>query len=125
MSDHAVSEPWRLSLIESILHSGTFGILIVIAILLMTAVGIGSVLARRLTVATTVLPLPAILGVMFYSFCIWRTVPEILHSPGVRDPNWYFYLSSDAALIAFLGCVSSVILFVLTMVASIGKRNES
>lgn len=102
-------------MVESILHSGAFGILVVLVILALLALAVGSVVMRKLDVSKTIFPLPAILGWAFYSFCIWRTVPEILHSPGVRDPNWYFSVTSDAAFISFVGCVCSVLIFILNV----------
>jgi hypothetical protein len=116
------AEIWRSNVIQSILHSGTFGITIYALIIASILLAILCACRGWRDIARAIMPLPAISGVALYAFVIWRSIPERLHAPGVGDPNWYFYMTSDAGFIMFSGCVASVAILALNLTRDLIKQ---
>ena len=111
-------------MIQSVLHSGPFGIIIVLTILALVGLAIWSVFSGKSHIANAIIPIPAILGLTFYSYTIWWTVLQIQYSGSVGDQYWYFYRTSDAGFISFIGCVSSIIVLFLKLCASLYTKEK-
>jgi len=99
-----------MSILEVIMHAGPVGIFAILVMLIVSILGVVMASRGNSLVAASLLPVPVICAAMFYGYTIWIKVINFLHEPGVKDPNWYFYMTGEAGMFILVGGTLSLVL---------------
>ncbi len=116
------SEILQMTIIERVLHSGSVGIAVLLVIVLSAILCIITNRQRKDIASLGLAFIPIILGVLFYAYCISFVIIEFLYMGGVADPNWYFHMTSDAALFMLFGGFTSLALIGMNVITSFKTR---
>ncbi len=60
-------------------------------------------------------PLPSLICLAYFLFEHAVTIPSVLPSHGLVDPGWRDYRNAQSALVAFLGVLASIVLYLVLL----------
>jgi len=114
----------RMSIIERLLHSGTFG-LTVFAVIIAVALSCALRGSKGSDVVWLFISLiPAIVGLIYFGYALAFTVLDMLESPGVREPFWFPYVTADAGLFLTFGAGTTLMLITGNLLIYLRKKTQ-